>query len=400
MNRRRIRGFTLVELLVVVGIIAILAALVAPALIKAMGGTQLTSCIGQLRQIGQAHVAYMKDFDFWMVSCGAKPWETERSNPRFIEMPMDYYSAKELDEKSLYWYEALAPYINAAATRENAIRRYCQREDKPPSFFDVASYAFFYKREIADMCMLYSCPAKKQSAIGYGYNYAAPFGESIVYPVPEEYRRDYPLEDFSWVAGNGRTYPFPIFADGPSEPAPIPILWYGQSVRFGVITNPSGQIAVCDTGLVINDNQFSGFRPATEWIEASQGISAVNYEGYVRFPLNDIYTSYASGPTDYKKRYHNIDDAYNNLELPSDLNYSWRPVPRHNGRTACLFFDGNVQPINIMDIVSFDWGNRSCLFDNRPSRKPPCPKKFFRSYAPSSTENRLPERDPNDGSIE
>jgi len=391
MNRRAIRGFTLVELLVVVAIIAILAALVAPAVIRALGGTQLTSCIQQLRQIGQAHVAYMKDFDFWMVSCGAKSSETW-TNPSFIEMPMNYDAARELDEKAPFWYEALAPYINAMATRENAIHRYCQREDQSPSFFNVPTYAFFYKREIADMCMLYRCPAKKQSAIGYGYNYAAPFGESIVYPVPRQYRHDYPPEEFSWVAGNARTYTFPIFADGPNQPAPIPILWYGQSVRFGVITNPSGQIAVCDTGLVINDNPFSGFRPATEWIEASEGHSAVNDDGYVRFPLNETYTSHGS----YKDNYYKYDPNYNNLPLPSGMNRSWRPVPRHNGRTACLFFDGNVQPLNIMDIVSFDWGNRSCLFDNRPPRRPPCPKLFFSSYGAPS--NRLPQRNA-DGSI-
>ncbi len=391
MKRRADKGFTLVELLVVVAIIAILASLVAPALIKAIGGTDLTNCVAQLRQLGQAHVSYMKDFDFWMVSCGARPGV---GITRFIEPPMDYKLAQGLSESTPYWYEALAPYINAAATRENAIYRYCQRTGTDPKVFQFPWMASLYKREIAEMCMLYRCPAKKQSPIGYGYNYAAPFGESIIYPVPREYRHDYPVEEFSWVAGNARTYPFPIFADGPNQPAPIPILWYAQSVRFGVISDPAGQIAVCDTGLIINDDQASGYHPASEWIEATEGHAAINDDGYTRFPLNEMYTKGVGSFMGYKQRYegHNPDPSQGDPLF----NLSWRPAPRHNGRTACLFFDGSVRAVDIMEIVSYDWGHRSCLFDNRPPRRPPCPKLFFSSYG--APTNPLPKRNA-DGSF-
>ncbi len=397
MKRRAGGGFTLVELLVVVAIITILAALVAPALIKALGGSELTSCIGQLRQIGQAHVSYMKDFDFWMVSCGARPGA---GITRFIEPPMDLDSAAQLSEATPYWYEALAPYINPAATRENAIHRYCERTGTDPRVFQFPGMASLYKREIADMCMLFRCPAKKQSPLGYGYNYAAPFGESIIYPVPKPYRRDYPLEEFRWaklasINAQPEYFPYPVFADG--QPAPIPILWYGQSVRFGVITNPAGQIAVCDTGLIINDDQMSGYHPASEWVEASEGHAAINDDGYTRFPLNEMYTRGVGSFMGYKQRYegHNPDPSQGDPLF----NLSWRPVPRHNGRTACLFFDGNVQAINIMDIVSYEWGHRSCLFDNRPPRRPPCPKIFSPYPGPAPWgSNPLPARN-KDGSF-
>ncbi len=93
----RLKAFTLVELLVVIGIIALLISILLPALNKARRAAQTTTCMSNLRQIGIAYRFYAEANNGYM--------------PYILNNSWNSYIPGSGNQKRLYWYMALAPFL-------------------------------------------------------------------------------------------------------------------------------------------------------------------------------------------------------------------------------------------------------------------------------------------------
>lgn len=97
---RRNKGFTLVELLVVVAIIAILAAMLLPALSKAKARTYAARCASNLRQLHFGTLAYLEDYNqaFWPPDYPvAQAWFADQAGNGTPHGPLYYLNYKCLD---------------------------------------------------------------------------------------------------------------------------------------------------------------------------------------------------------------------------------------------------------------------------------------------------------------
>lgn len=115
MKNTRDHGFTLIELLVVIAIIAILAALLLPALASAREKGRRITCVSNLKQWGLAQSMYTDDnnqnFPTTKIpngTPGAAPGYNE-DNPSWTDLA-DFYGHNP-SEGSDAWFNALPPYV-------------------------------------------------------------------------------------------------------------------------------------------------------------------------------------------------------------------------------------------------------------------------------------------------
>lgn len=136
------RAFTLIELLVVIAIIAVLAAILLPALAAAKQRALTIKCLGNMRQWGLA---------FTMYSADNREIVPEEGNS--VNTIADTGSARTADNLDYAWYNCVAPTIS-----------------QPKLITLYGGYSHPLNPPLPGTPSIYSCPAcaNPETSLGYG----------------------------------------------------------------------------------------------------------------------------------------------------------------------------------------------------------------------------------------
>ena len=133
-------GFTLIELLVVIAIIAILAAMLLPALTAAKQRAYLASCLNNVKQISMGAALYVNDYNDWL-----PPSSGIGSNPALNAVAQEEYGTY------LWQGPQSTPQLNYA---------------RPVAGGTYENYGYLYQMNVAGNGSIFFCPsynAKKVS---------------------------------------------------------------------------------------------------------------------------------------------------------------------------------------------------------------------------------------------
>ena len=192
MNRR---AFTLIEVLVVIGILGLLLGLLAPSLSKARGQARLTSCATNLHQVGVAMIAYMQD---------------NRDRMPHVSMMPSIGPAPVSGDKSIYLAEVLKRHLKSPQALSCPDDRPGKTERLAPnvglSFFQSERSSYEYRFRLAGLT-----PTEfGANAGGHGWHHRHDPGTNLP-PNTVWFARDY--DNFHGKAGQigARRY---VYIDG------------------------------------------------------------------------------------------------------------------------------------------------------------------------------------------
>lgn len=152
----RSSAFTLVELLIVVGIIAVLIAMLMPVLSKVREQGRQVTCLSNLRQLGQAMIAYAADNDGYL--------------PATARNTMDPIAKNYPSGDWLYWQLDRNPSYGDKEIRHSGLGKYLQLNFTGQDF-TVNSGALSVLRCPADDMMNRLAPTMSSSAGTYRFSY-------------------------------------------------------------------------------------------------------------------------------------------------------------------------------------------------------------------------------------
>jgi prepilin-type N-terminal cleavage/methylation domain-containing protein/prepilin-type processing-associated H-X9-DG protein len=156
-GHRHQRGFTLTEMLVVLGIIVVLASILLPAVMAAKRQSRKTVCEARLRAIGQALQLYLMDNDqYFPPACNSNSLDSSQSRIAFR-------TGGVWSPSAMGGFLPLRPYGPSTAVAYHT---------GPPEFLlPLVPVAYFLQKAAPVTEKVWSCPAMRNGKAGFFRTY-------------------------------------------------------------------------------------------------------------------------------------------------------------------------------------------------------------------------------------
>lgn len=336
MATSRQRGFTLIELLVVIAIIAILVALILPAVQNAREAARRTQCRNNLKQLGIALHNYHAVYRMLPPGYRFKPNSPIEAmgTPNVSLLPyLEQANLKDLADAEIPW------YLQSPSTAKTIVPIFVCPSDvahNPMSYPWVASMGVPVGDTFAN------------SSYGYSWGYRDAFSLSRTFGAPRVTRES------GVFAIHSRTR-FRDITDGASHTFAIGEAASGFEICEGIgctqpVTGPNGANGSAHGWLVGG----AGVEPFYATGLRYTGHAASTVERMNKTPVTDSYASISNG-------------SY------ADNRASWEGGPHwlshfrsfHEGGCSFLFCDGSVHFLS-ENIDMTVYRNLSCMQDGNP----------------------------------